>query len=205
MNKVLIFSGSAGSGKGTVLAIARKKDPRLCLSVSMTTRAPREGEVDGREYYFTTRENFERAIAADEFLEYQEYCGNFYGTPKKQFFDILNRGQIPVLEIETKGAYAVMDKLDDYHSVFLSPPDYETLEKRLRGRATETEESIRNRLKTAREEILRSVRYQHVILNRQDRAEEAADALLDIVNTGESRSDAEVRDREAFLASFQNK
>ena len=202
-HNILIFSGSAGSGKGTVLKMARAIEPRLKLSVSMTTRAPRPGEEHGREYYFVTREEFLATVEEDGFLEYAEYCGNFYGTPKKQFFGMIDEGFVPVLEIETDGAAKVMKKLDDYLSVYLTPPDYSTLEARLRGRGTETEESIQKRLATAKAEIYRSEWYQNVLINYDDCAEEAALAMVDLVRNGETASRVLVRDREAFLKDFQ--
>ena len=201
--EILIFSGSAGSGKGTVLKLARTLCPRLALSVSMTTRAPRPGEQNGREYYFVSKDEFLKTLADDGFLEHTEYCGNFYGTTKKQFFQMIRDGFIPVLEIETDGAGQVMKKLERYQSVFLSPPDYETLENRLRGRGTEQEASIRHRLAAAREEILRSNMYANVIINYDDRAEDAARAIIDLVETGSTASPVLVRDRNAFLQAFQ--
>ena len=203
-HKILIFSGSAGSGKGTVLKLAREMCPALKLSISMTTRAPRPGEQDGREYYFVSREEFLATLAEDGFLEHTEYCGNLYGTPKKQFYRMIDDGFVPVLEIETDGAGQVMQKLDDYLSVYLSPPSYAVLEKRLRDRGTETEEAIRKRLNTAKEEILRSELYQNVILNPDGKAEEAAQAIVDLVRTGKTESDVLVRDRAAFLADFRS-
>ena len=164
-HNIMIFSGSAGSGKGTVLKLAREMCPRLRLSVSMTTRAPRPGEMDGREYYFVTREEFLNTLAEDGFLEHAEYCGNLYGTPKKQFFQMIEDGFVPVLEIETDGAIQAMKELKSYASVFLSPPDYKTLEARLRGRGTETEESIVKRLTTAKEELERVRLYEHLVIN----------------------------------------
>lgn len=201
--KIVIYSGSAGSGKGTVLKIAREICPKLKLSVSMTTRAPRPGEVDGREYFFVTREKFLQTLAEDGFLEHTEYCGNFYGTPKKQFFQMIDDGFIPVLEIETDGAGQVMAKLEDYRSVFLSPPDYTTLENRLRGRGTETEESIQKRLAAAKEELLISNQYENVIINPDGMAEEAARALVDLVEEGTTERSVLVKDRVEFLASFK--
>ena len=200
---MLIFSGSAGSGKGTVLKLAREICPSLRLSISMTTRAPRPGEQNGREYYFVSREEFLETLSQDGFLEHTEYCGNFYGTPKKQFFQMIQDGFIPVLEIETDGAEQVMKKLDRFQSVYLSPPDYATLELRLRGRGTETEEAITKRLATAKEEIHKSSLYKNVILNYNDRAQDAAQAIVDLIQTGTTESNVLVRDREQFLASFQ--
>ena len=202
-NNILIFSGSAGSGKGTVLKRARELCPKLRLSISMTTRLPRPGEENGREYYFVTREEFLETLAQDGFLEHTEYCGNFYGTPKKQFFQMIEEGYVPVLEIETDGAEQVMRQLDRYLSVYLSPPSYTTLEARLRGRGTETEESIQNRLRTAKEEILRTELYENIILNFDGMAEEAALAIVELVEEGKTERSVLVRDRAAFLSDFQ--
>ncbi len=201
---IVIYSGAAGSGKGTVLKIARERNPKLKLSVSMTTRAPRPGEINGREYYFVTREEFLQTLEEDGFLEHTEYCGNFYGTPKKQFFQMIEDGFVPVLEIETDGAGQVMEKLERYLSVFLSPPDYTTLEARLRGRGTETEDAISRRLSAAKEEVLcRSERYEFLLINPDGRAEEAAEALVDLVETGSTERDVLVQDRTKFLEQFQ--
>ena len=202
-HNILIFSGSAGSGKGTVLKIARELDPRLKLSISMTTRAPRPGEVHGREYYFVTREEFLETLKEDGFLEHTEYCGNFYGTPKKAFFGMIDEGFCPVLEIETDGAEQVMSRLDSYQSVYLTPPDYATLEARLRGRGTETEESIQKRLATAREEVFRSSLYRNIVINPDGHAELAAQAIVDLVEKGETDSTLVVTDQEKFLKNFQ--
>jgi guanylate kinase len=164
-HNILIFSGSAGSGKGTVLKLAREICPKLRLSISMTTRNPRPGEEHGREYYFVTKEEFLKTLEEDGFLEYTEYCGNYYGTPKKQFFAMIDDGFVPVLEIETDGAEQVMAKLSDFQSVYLPPPNYITPDNRLRGRGTETEDAILKRLNTAKEEIFRSELYRNIIIN----------------------------------------
>lgn len=201
-HNILIFSGSAGSGKGTVLKLAREICPKLRLSISMTTRAPRPGEQNGREYYFVTREEFLQTLSEDGFLEHTEYCGNFYGTPKKQFFQMIEDGFVPVLEIETDGAAQVMEKLDSFQSVYLSPPDYATLEARLRGRGTETEESIQKRLLAAKDEILRSEIYANLVINYDNRAVDAARAIVDLVEDGQTQSEVLVRDRAAFQQSF---
>lgn len=202
-HNILIFSGSAGSGKGTVLKLARAMCPELKLSVSMTTRAPRPGEQNGREYYFVTKEEFLRTLEEDGFLEHAEYCGNYYGTPRKQFFEMIDEGFVPVLEIETDGAEQVMKKLDSFLSVYLTPPDYTTLEARLRGRGTETEDSIQKRLKTAKDELFRSELYQNVIINADGCAEDAAKAIVELVEKGETDSPYLVKDRKAFLTDFQ--
>ncbi len=201
-HRILIYSGAAGSGKGTVLKLAREICPKLKLSISMTTRAPRPGEQDGREYYFVSREVFLQTLAEDGFLEHTEYCGNFYGTPKKQFFQMIDDGFIPVLEIETDGAEQVMKQLDSYLSIFLTPPDYQTLEARLRGRGTETEDAILRRLQTAKEEVLRSALYQNLVINPTGRAEDAARAIVELLETGQTELDVLIRDRKAFFKQF---
>ncbi len=205
MSKILIFSGFSGSGKGTVLKELKKLAPRFKLSVSMTTRARRKGERNGREYYFVSREEFEKTIAQDGLLEYTEYCGNYYGTPKKPLEEMIEKKRVPVLEIETDGAGQVTKKLDDFTSVFLATPDFATLERRLRARGTETEEKIQSRLAAARVEITRSPLYQFVVLNRDGEQKEAARAILDLVRRGETDSDTLVRDRETFLKHFFDK
>ena len=205
MSKILIFSGFSGSGKGTVLKELKKMAPRFKLSVSMTTRARRKGERNGREYYFVSREEFEKTIARDGLLEYTEYCGNYYGTPKKPLEEMIEKKRVPVLEIETDGAGQVTKKLDDFTSVFLATPDFDTLERRLRSRGTETEEKIQSRLAAARVEITRSPLYQFVVLNRDGEQKEAARAILDLVRRGETDSDTLVRDRETFLKHFFDK
>jgi guanylate kinase len=202
-HNILIFSGSAGSGKGTVLKLAREICPKLRLSISMTTRNPRPGEEHGREYYFVTKEEFLKTLEEDGFLEYTEYCGNYYGTPKKQFFAMIDDGFVPVLEIETDGAEQVMAKLSDFQSVYLTPPNYTTLENRLRGRGTETEDAILKRLNTAKEEIFRSELYRNIIINPDGNAEEAARAIVELVETGSTERSVLVKNRKAFLEAFQ--
>ena len=200
--KVLIVSGFAGSGKGTVFKHASTLFPKLKLSVSMTTRAPRPGEIDGVHYYFVSKEEFLQTLSENGFFEHTEYCGNYYGTPKKQFFKMVEDGFTPVLEIETDGALQAMKELDSYASVFLSPPDFKTLEERLRGRGTETEDSIRRRLSTAKEELELIRAYQHLIVNYDGKAEEAARAVADIAATGTSDSSVMVKNKELFIENF---
>ncbi len=200
--KVLIVTGFAGSGKGTVFKLANKMYPRLKLSVSMTTRKPRPGEIDGVHYYFVTREEFLQTISENGFFEHTEYCGNFYGTPKKQLFQMVEEGFVPVLEIETEGGLNAMRELDSYASIFLSPPDYKTLEERLRGRGTETEESVQKRLNTAKEELSVIPRYQTLLVNYDGKAEDCARAMVDIAKGVKSESPAIICDKEAFIENF---
>lgn len=162
---LIALSGPSGSGKGTIVKSLLSQREDTVLSVSMTTRAPRPGEVDGVHYHFCTREQFEQTIAEDGFLEYAEYNGNYYGTPEAPIRRWLSEGKNVILEIEVQGAEKVMDHRSDLVSIFITIPSVEELERRLRGRGTETEEVIRKRLDTARYELGRAFRYQYVVLN----------------------------------------
>lgn len=182
---LIIFSGPSGSGKGTIMKslLARRED--TVLSVSMTTRAPRPGEIDGYHYHFVTREEFEKTIAEDGFLEYAEYNGNYYGTPEAPIRRLLNEGKNIMLEIEVQGAEKVMDHRSDVVSIFITTPSFEELERRLRGRGTETEEVIRGRMKTSQYELSRAFRYQYIVLN--DDVEKAVDRIETIIDAESMR------------------
>ncbi len=162
---LIVLSGPSGSGKGTVIKSLLEQRKDTVLSISMTTRAPREGEQDGVQYYFRTRAEFEEAIANDGLLEYAEYNGNYYGTPIAPIRRWMSEGKNVILEIEVQGAEKVMDNHDDLVSVFLSVPSLEELGRRLRGRGTETEEVVLQRLANAERELTRVFRYQYVVPN----------------------------------------
>ncbi|MBQ7048440.1 MAG: guanylate kinase [Clostridia bacterium] len=179
---LLIVSGPSGCGKGTVLQHVLKNE-EYSYSVSATTRAPREGEIDGKHYHFMTKAQFEHCIANDKILEYTVYCDNMYGTPREFVEEQLLRGVNVVLEIETEGAFNVKRLMPDALSVFISPPDMETLETRLRGRGTEDNETVEKRLAKAREEMLLADRYDVVIVNKENGAEEAASEILKAVES----------------------
>ncbi|MBR2431621.1 MAG: guanylate kinase [Clostridia bacterium] len=189
---LLVVSGPAGSGKGTVNAHLLKRGD-YAFSVSATTRAPRPGEVDGVNYHFITKEDFISRIENGAMLEYTEYCGNFYGTPKKEAEEVLESGKNLILEIEVEGAENVKKKFPDAVLVLLLPPSYSVQEQRLRGRGTETEEKILERLSRAREEILHADSYDYVVYNYDGKDLEAADEINAIV-TAEKRSLARNRD-----------
>ncbi len=181
--RLIILSGPSGSGKGTVLKKLLEQRDDTVLSISMTTRAPRPGEQDGVHYFFRTREEFEEAIAADGFLEYAEYNGNYYGTPLAPIRRWLSEGKNVILEIEVQGAEKIMDKRADFASIFLCVPSLEELERRLRGRGTETEEVIQKRLKAAEYELTRAFRYQYVAMNDEvDRAVARLNAIIETEN-----------------------
>ena len=177
-----VLSGPSGCGKGTIVKELLKKYPdTFALSVSATTRAPRGGEVDGVHYYFITREEFERRIDDQQILEYTSYCGNYYGTPKKELYERTVSGVNVILEIEVEGAMNVRRLCPEAVLIYVLPPDAETLEARLRGRGTNTEEDIANRLATAREEIRCLPAYDYIVINENDGAEAAADEIVNII------------------------
>lgn len=162
---LLIISGPSGVGKGSIIK-------KLCclkefsLSISATTREKRGLEKDGLDYFFLTKEEFKNYIKNKEMLEYNEYCGNFYGTIKKKLVEMLEQNEVVLLEIDVNGALAVSKKLDVV-KIFLLPPSFKELEKRLRGRKTETKDSIKNRLKNAYFEIEKAKYYDYVLVNQQ--------------------------------------
>ena len=178
---LVVYSGFSGVGKGTIMKEMLKREETFRLAVSATTRAPRPGEIDGREYYFITKEKFLKMIDNDEFLEYAQYADNYYGTPKKAVEDMLNEGYNVFLEIEVQGGLQIMEKCPDCLSIFIVPPSLEVLEQRLRGRGTETEEVIEKRMKAALDEQKYTSRYDFVVKN--DIVEDAVNDVINIVKT----------------------
>ncbi len=162
--RLFIYSGPSGVGKGTLLA-PLIREGYVTLSVSATTRAPREGERDGVEYHFVSREEFERMIAAGEMLEYTEYSGNYYGTPRRFVERALEEGQNLVLEIETEGGGNVARLCPEAVRIFVMPPSMQALRQRLEGRRTESPEAIERRLSAARREIRAAADYDFIIVN----------------------------------------
>lgn len=177
---LIIFSGPSGSGKGTVLSKLLEKRDDAKLSVSMTTREKRAGEIDGVHYYYVTREYFEKKIADNKMLEYAEYANNLYGTPKDPVDEMLKAGLAVILEIEVQGAEKIRKLYPDSVSIFLTPPSTAVLEERLRGRNTEDEETVNHRLVIALEEIRRSVEYDYIVVN--DTVENAVNRIETIIN-----------------------
>ena len=180
--KLLVLSGPSGVGKGTVLGELMKRRSDMCFSVSATTRQPREGEVDGVNYFFVTKERFEEMIRNNELLEYAQFVSNSYGTPRAYVEQQLERGMNVILDIEVQGARNIVNMIPDAVSVYMIPPSYEELEKRLRGRGTETEDQIQGRLQTAINEARAADFYRYIIVN--DNLETAVNEL-DAIMTAE--------------------
>ena len=176
--KLVVISGPSGVGKGTVLGKMMEKDKSLSFSVSATTRDPRPGEVDGIHYYFISKEAFEDMIARGEFLEYDAHAANYYGTPRLQAWQKLEKGSV-LLDIEPKGAEQVKRAAPEAVLVFIMPPSLEELEHRLRGRGDTPEDQIRMRMKRALWEMEQSVWYDHVVVN--DDADRCAEEILRII------------------------
>ena len=162
---LIVVSGPSGTGKGTVCGKLLAETPQLAYSISATTRQPREGEIDGENYYFISREKFEEEIAAGGFLEYADVYGNYYGTPLKKIEERLNAGQDILLEIDTQGALNVMKKCPEGIFIFLLPPSMAELERRIRGRGSETPETLARRMGAAKAEIAAGRKYTYVVVN----------------------------------------
>ncbi len=165
MGKLFVISGSSGVGKGTVIKEFLQRHPEFKLSVSCTTRSPREGEVHGINYFFLSKDEFKSCIDNNEFLEWAEFSGNMYGTQKAYVETKLGEGKNLILEIDTQGALNVKKIMPDAQLIFIQPPSLEELEERLRGRHTETEEAIQKRLQTVKSEMENSKHFDFQIVN----------------------------------------
>lgn len=179
---LLVLSGPSGVGKGTVCKALRERMPNLIYSVSATTRSPRAGEAEGVNYFFKSKEEFLDMIENDELLEWAEYVGNYYGTPRKFVEETLASGRDVILEIEVQGALQVKEKFPQGIFLFLAPPDLEELQNRIVGRGTETEESIQSRMQVAKAEIELMDKYDYVVVND---VIECACAKIDAIITAE--------------------
>lgn len=164
---LVVVSGFSGAGKGTVMKALTAKYENYALSISATTRAPREGEVDGREYFFKTRQEFEQMIQDEALIEYAEYVGNYYGTPKDYVFSNMKEGRDVILEIEIQGALKIKKKFPEAVLLFITPPSAEELKKRLVNRGTESMDTILARLARAAEEAKGIEEYDFVLVNDQ--------------------------------------
>jgi guanylate kinase len=176
---LIVFSGPSGAGKDTILKCLLEKDQNIKLSVSATTRAPRQGEIDGKDYYFIDKAQFETMEKNNEMLESAEYCGNCYGTPSKPIDNWISAGSDVILEIEVQGAYQIKGRYPECVSIFVLPPSLKVLEQRLRDRKTESEEAIQNRLSIASKEILEGNHYDYVVIN--DTVDHAVNEIIHII------------------------
>lgn len=188
---LLVVSAPSAGGKGTILGELFKRDGNLRMSVSATTRRPREGEEHGKHYYFISREEFRGLIDSGSMLEYAEYVGNLYGTPRGPVEQWLSEGHDVVLEIEVQGGAQIKKLAPDCVSVFITPPSMEVLEKRLRGRGTEADKVVQSRLEAAKREIPCAREYDYIVYN--DRLEDAV-ADVQAILRAEKRRYARNRD-----------
>lgn len=208
--QLIILSGPAGTGKGTIVKSLLKQDDKLKLSVSATTRLPRPNETNGIEYFFKSKDEFEKMIAENEFIEYTSYNGNYYGTPKKPVLNSLAEGNSVILEIEVEGASNASRTFPEAIMVFLAPPSKKVLRERLTGRGTETPEVIEKRLKIAEEELKLASNYKYIVVN--DTVENAVNTinmirayeeLETILNDVESDKD-EIRIAKKIVSESEN-
>ena len=179
MGKVFVITGPSGVGKGTLIERLLERIPGLELSISATTRAPRTGEVDGRDYHFLAPEEFDRRVAAGDFLEHATYSGNRYGTLREEVERRLAEGRSVVLEIEVQGARQVREVMPEAVQIFVAPPSPEVLRERLEGRGTDSREEIEERLRTAETELEARDEFPHVVVN--DEVQKAASELEGLV------------------------
>lgn len=187
MSKGLLISvsGPSGSGKGSVLAKVKERDASFGTSISVTTRDPREGEVDGKDYYFKSKDEFVRMVEEGEIIEYDEFVGNLYGTPTIPLQEMSEAGTDVLLDLTIAGSMALKENFEQAVTIFLIPPSYEELEKRLKGRGTESDEDIKTRLEVARDEIDRSGGFDYVVVN--DDLDEAAAKIEAIIKAEKCR------------------
>ena len=201
-----VISGFSGAGKGTLMRALRERYDNYALSISATTRAPREGEVDGREYFFKTREEFEQMIEHDELVEYAQYVGNYYGTPKEYVFSNLKAGKDVLLEIEIQGALKVKEKFPDTLLMFVTPPSAEELKSRLVGRGTEEMSVIESRLSRAVEEAQGIEAYDYLIVNdKLDACVEEVHSIIHNEHFRVSRNLSAISDMRHQLTAFSKK
>jgi guanylate kinase len=187
---LLIVSGPAGSGKGTVVNELISAHPELKLSISATTRAPRPGDKHGETYYFISKDEFKERIEKGEMLEYNHFTGNdnYYGTPKKEVDEALAGGTDVILEIDVNGAMQVKEKMPNAVTVMLTPPDGKTLESRLVGRGTESAEEIQKRLATAKNEVSLLPKYDYSVVNEDGKIKKCAEEIYSIIKAEHLRT-----------------
>ena len=192
MNKggVFIISGPSGSGKDTVLTELFRTNPNLSFSISSITRDMRPGEREGEKYHFIAREEFEEMIRQDELLEHNTFVGNYYGTPRKPVETAIEEGRDIIIEVDVNGAAQIREKLPEAVSIFIMPPSFSELKRRLVGRGTESEDVINKRMASALNEIKRSVEYDYIIVN--DSITAAADDIMSVISSSRLMTDRQI-------------
>lgn len=183
---LIVLSGPSGAGKDTVINKLIEKDRNIRLSISATTRKPREGEINGQHYHFISKAEFIQLISIDGLLEHAEYCENYYGTPSEQVYNWLDRGKDVILEIEVKGGSQIRNKCPESVSIFILPPSINVLGERLKGRGTESQEIINKRMFAAVEEISQAVNYDYIVIN--DSLDECVDNIINIIRSEKMKS-----------------
>ena len=188
---LVVISGASGTGKGTVCKRLFELEKNITFSVSATTRPPRQGEVDGVNYWFLSKQKFEEMIEKGEFLEWAKVYDNYYGTPLNKVEERLKNGEDILLEIDTQGALNVMEKMPQGVFIFLLPPSLEELKRRIVGRGTENQESLEKRLGAAKKEISLANKYQYVVVN--DDVENAAENIKAIIKAEKSKTERNLK------------
>lgn len=200
---LIVVSGFSGAGKGTIMKELLKRYDNYALSISATTRAPRAGEKDGREYFFKTTQEFEKMIAKEELIEYAKYVDNYYGTPRAYVEEKLQEGKDVILEIEIQGALKIKEKYPDTVLMFVTPPSFEELERRLTERGTETPEVVRERLCRAGEECDGVEAYDYLIVNDElEACVEQVHSILQDEHAKISRNEIFINEMKKELAEY---
>ncbi|HNZ77152.1 MAG TPA: guanylate kinase [Bacilli bacterium] len=200
---LIVISGPSGVGKGTIRsALFEMEGHDLIYSVSLTTRKPRAEEVNGREYWFISKEEFEQRIKDNKMLEYAEFVGNYYGTPLDTVEEQLKSGKEVVLEIEVNGAMQVREKMSDAVFIFIAPPSYEALEKRLKSRGTEDSEHIKERIEKAKKELDLAYQYDYIVVN--DEVKNAADKIMAIIRAEHAKTERTIHKYNSLLEVKNN-
>lgn len=183
---VIVISGPSGVGKGTVVGELLKSSEKFALSISATTRKPRNGDIDGVNYFFLTVDEFKQKIEKGLILEYAEYCGNYYGTPREYVEQCINNGKDVILEIDVQGAINIKKNMPEAITIFIMPPSRKELENRLRGRNTETEDVIKSRLEKAIDEMKQSNKYDYIVVNNT--VEQCVNHIKNIITAEKMKS-----------------